>query len=175
MASLWMIFIGLFLRYAAGAAYQQMAIREAFAGLTVRSLLQDQVVTVPPDLALERLVDDYFYRYRFRSFPVLADGRFVGMVGLKDVQAVPRGQWAATTVGQAMHEVREENRIHPDDDLRSVFRKMTEADKGHLPVIENGRLAGIVTRHDIMDLLHVRLELGEGGPAAPIGRGEDDD
>jgi CBS domain-containing protein len=36
-------------------------------------------------------------------------------------------------------------------------------------VVENGRLVGIVTRHDIMDLLHVRLELGGDEAAAPRG------
>jgi len=161
VASLWMVFIGLFLRYAAGAAYQQMAIREAFAGQTVRDLLQEQVVTVDPGLPLDRLVDDFFYRFRFRSFPVLEDGRLVGMVGLKDVQAVPRADWPATLVRDAMHRVADEHVVRPEDDLVNVLRKMTSADKGYLPVVVDGRLSGIVTRHDIMNLLHVRMELGE--------------
>jgi Zn-dependent protease len=168
-SALWMIFIGLFLRYAAGAAWQQMAVRDALTGLTVRGLLQDKVVTVTPGLSLERLVDDFFFKHRFRSFPVLDGDRFVGMVSLKDVQAVPRANWPAAIISQAMHQIREENVVHPDDDLLSVFRKMTEAEKGHLPVVENGRLVGIVTRHDIMDLLHVRLELGGDEATAPRG------
>ena len=167
LASLWFVFIGFFLRYAAGAAYQQMAIREAFAGQTVRDLLQEEVMAVDPDLALDRLVDDYFYRYRFRSFPVLEGGRLVGMVGIKDVQAVPRIAWTATRVRDAMHAVADEHVVRSEDDLLSVLRKMTSADKGYLPVAVDGRLAGIVTRHDIMDLLQVRMELGPGpGPAA---------
>jgi predicted transcriptional regulator len=59
-----------------------------------------------------------------------------------------------------MHQVREENLVHPSDDLASVFRKMAEEDKGHLPVVEDGRLSGIVTRHDIMTLIQLRTDLG---------------
>jgi len=35
-----------------------------------------------------------------------------------------------------------------------------EEGKGHLPVVEDGRLRGIVTRHDIMTLLQLRTDLG---------------
>ena len=158
---LWLVFIGLFLRSAAEAGYQQVALREAFAGMTVGDILQPEVITVPPDLTLDRLVDEYFYRYRFRSFPVLEGGRLVGMVGLKDLQAVSRGDWPATPVWRAMHQVREANFVHPDDDLLSVFRKMTDADKGHLPVAQGDRLVGIVTRHDIMNLIQIKTDLAE--------------
>jgi len=106
-------------------------------------------------------VDDYFYTYRFRSFPVQADGRLAGMISLKDVQAVPRAEWPARTVGQAMHRVRDANLVRPGDDLADVFRKMMLEDKGHLPVVEGDRLRGIVTRHDIMTLIQLRTDLGE--------------
>ena len=168
LGPVWLIIIGMFLRYAARAGYQQLALKTAFGGLTVRDVIQPHVVTVTPDLSLEELVDGYFYTYRFRSFPVLEDSRLIGMVSLKDLQAVPRGEWAARRVRDAMHQVREENLVHPADDLASVFRKMAEEDKGHLPVVEGGRLTGIVTRHDIMTLIQLKTDLG--GRARPVAR-----
>jgi CBS domain-containing protein len=133
--------------------------------MTVGDILQPEVITVPPDLTLDRLVDEYFYRYRFRSFPVLEGGRLVGMVGLKDLQAISRADWPVTRVRDAMHQVREANFVHPDDDLLSVFRKMMDADKGHLPVAQGERLVGIVTRHDIMNLIQIKTDLAEGTAA----------
>ena len=163
LGPVWWILIGLFLRHAAKVSYQQMALREAFTGLTARNVIRSDIVAVPPDLTLEHLVDTYFYPHRFRSFPVLEGDRFIGMISLKDLQAVPRAEWARRTVRETMHQVREENHVRPDDDLASVFRKMMEEDKGHLPVVEDGRLRGMVTRHDIMTLLQLRTDLG--GPA----------
>ncbi|MBM4019801.1 MAG: CBS domain-containing protein, partial [Planctomycetes bacterium] len=86
LGPLWLVVIGLFLRHAARASYQQLAVRGAFEGLTAREALQPGVVTVPPDLMLDRVVDEYFYKYKFRSFPVLEEGRLVGVISLKDVQ-----------------------------------------------------------------------------------------
>jgi Zn-dependent protease/predicted transcriptional regulator len=158
--AIWMVVIGMFLRYAARASYQQLTVKDAFAGLTVRELIQPQVVTVDPDLTLDRLVDEYFYTHRYRSFPVLEGDRLAGMISLKDLQAVPRAEWPVRQVRQAMHQVRQENLIHPTDDLAGVFRKMAEEHKGHLPVVDDGRLAGIITRHDIMTLIQLKTDLG---------------
>ncbi|MGB2613628.1 MAG: CBS domain-containing protein, partial [Phycisphaerae bacterium] len=158
---LWFIFIGLFLRSAAEAGYQQVALREAFTGLKVRDILQSGIIAVAPDLTLEQLVDEYFYRYRYRSFPVLEGERLGGMIGLKDVQSVSRALWPEVRVRDAMHRVQEANLVHPDDDLLNVFRKMTSEDKGHLPVADGGRLVGIVTRHDIMNLIQIKTDLAE--------------
>ena len=160
LGPLWLVVIGLFLRHVARASYRQLAVRDAFAGLTPREVMQPDVVTVEPDLALDRLVDEYFYTHKFRSFPVLEGGRLIGVISLKDVQAVPRAQWPARRVRDAMHLVREENLVRPGDDLSDVFRKMAEEDKGHLPVVEDGRLVGIVTRHDIMTLIQLKTDLG---------------
>jgi len=168
LGPLWLVVIGLFLRYAARASYQQVAVRDTFAGLTLRDVLQREVVTVDPDLTLDRLVDEYFYTYKFRSFPVLEAGRLAGVVSLKDLQAVPRIEWPGRRVREAMHQVRQENLVHPADDLASVFRKMAEEDKGHLPVVEEERLVGIVTRHDIMTLIQLKTDLG--GHWRPGGR-----
>jgi Zn-dependent protease/CBS domain-containing protein len=168
LGPLWLVVIGLFLRHAAAASYRQLAVRDAFAGLTVRDVIRPDVVPVEPDLTLDRLVDEFFYAYKFRSFPVLEGGRLAGVISLKDVQAVPRAQWPARRVRDTMHLVREENLVRPGDDLSDVFRKMAEEDKGHLPVVEDGRLVGIVTRHDIMTLIQLKTDLG--GHCRPASR-----
>jgi CBS domain-containing protein len=99
---------------------------------------------------------------------VLEADRLVGVISLKDLQDVPRAEWPERRVRDAMHQVREENLVHPADGLSDVFRKMAEEDKGHLPVVEDGRLVGIVTRHDIMTLLQLKTDLG--GQWRPGGR-----
>ncbi|HUS45727.1 MAG TPA: site-2 protease family protein [Phycisphaerae bacterium] len=166
---LWLVFIGMFMRHAAQTSYQQVAIREALSGLAVRDILQEEVIWVEPDLTLERLVDEYFFRYRFRSFPVLEEGWLVGMISLKDVQGVPRAEWPGTPVREVLHRVREENLVRPDDSLVDAFRKMMDEDTGHLPVVEGDRLCGIVTRHDMMNLIQIKTDLAEAGAAGRNG------
>lgn len=157
----WMMLIGLFLLYAAKANYQQVALREAFSGLTVRDAIQREVVTVEPDLPLERLVDDYFYHYRFRGFPVVSGCGLVGTIALEDVQAVPRAEWPLRRVADIMSPVNPQTLVAPDENLASVFRKMMQEGKGYLPVMADGCLSGIITRHDMMTLLQIKTDLGD--------------
>ena len=54
-------------------------------------------------------------------------------------------------VGQVM--TRDVIHVGPDDDLTHVMELMTENRIRHLPVIEDGRLAGIVTIGDVVSVL----------------------
>jgi Zn-dependent protease/predicted transcriptional regulator len=169
LGALWWIVIGLFLWSAAGAGYRQLALHDALAGMTVKDVIQKDAVSAPPDVSLDRLVDEYFYQYRFHSFPVLEGDRLVGTISLRDVQDVPRADWPLRTVRDAMHEIRAGAVVHPQEDLESVFRKMVEEGRGHLPVVDDGRLVGIVTRHDMLTLLQLRTNLGGGVRPRPQG------
>lgn len=42
----------------------------------------------------------------------------------------------------------------PDDDLRAVARRMLEQGHKRMPVVEDGRLVGIVSRHDLLTPFH---------------------
>jgi Zn-dependent protease len=216
LAPIWSVLIGIFLWMAARGSYQQMVLRQAFEGLTVRDVIQRQAVAVGPDLTLTDLVDRYFYPYRFHSFPVVeaaglqntvissersesrnlavddaaapisqrapsaalgvttekeppgtsagpAD-RLLGVISLRDVQTIPRADWPVRLVRDVMQPLGEADAVRPDEELASVFRKMAEADRGHLPVVEDSRLVGLVTRRDVLNLLQVRAGPGDRSP-----------
>lgn len=172
LGAFWWVVIGLFLWQAAKASYEQVRFREALKGLTARDALTEDATTVPPDLPLDRLVPEYFYKYRRRSFPVVdADGQVQGIVRLREVRSLPSTEWQVRTVRDAMTPLDEANALSPDEALTSVFEKLGRTGGTHLPVVaEDGRLAGVVTQHDVMNLLQIRSELGEGGARSPASR-----
>ncbi len=165
LGGFWLVVIGMFLWHAAKGSYEQVRLREALKGLTARDVLSEDATAVGPDLTLDRLVPEYFYKYRRQSFPVVSDGGQVqGSVRLGAVRSLPKSQWDVRTVREAMQPVDEATTTRPDEDLGDVFRKLTQADGAYLPVVaDDGSLAGVVTRHDLMNLLQIRTELGEGG------------
>src|SRR3546814_18976493 len=100
---MWRFLIGLFVRAAADAAYKQVLAREAFAGAPVARFMTRDPVTVDPALPLRLLVDDYFYRYRHKLFPVLdAGGTPLGAVRTEHVTSVARDDWDRLAVGDLM-------------------------------------------------------------------------
>jgi len=164
LGAFWWAVIGLFLWHAAKASYQQVELREALEGLSARDVLRADAVAVEPDLIVGDLVREYFWRCRQHSFPVTdAEGRVVGRIGLKDVRAVPRRDWAQRRVSDVMKGLRPADVASPDEDMRSVFQKAMQADGASLPVVDDdGRLLGIVTQSDVMNLLRIRTELSQG-------------
>jgi len=42
--------------------------------------MKRQPITVAPDLPLRQLIEDYFYRYHHKAFPVEQNGKLLGCV-----------------------------------------------------------------------------------------------
>ena len=103
ISGLWSILIGFFLRTAAVGSYGQLLLRRALQGVSVGQVMTANVLTVQADLLVTELVHDYFMRNRFHSFPVLDNGRLVGLVTLREVKQVPREKWDSVTVRQIMN------------------------------------------------------------------------
>ena len=50
--------------------------------------------------------------------------------------------------------------LQPTDDATEAFRRMVSEDIGRMLVIEEGRLVGIVSRRDLLDLFKIKSDLG---------------
>jgi CBS-domain-containing membrane protein len=75
-------------------AYQQLLTRRALEGESVRRFMKTDPVTVSSDLTLDRLVEDYVYRYHHKMYPVVADSNKVeGCVTTKQIKEVPKEDW----------------------------------------------------------------------------------
>ncbi len=160
IGGIWLVLIGMFLQQSARAGYEMTALRDALAGVKVRELMSSNVVTVDESLTLNQLVQDFVYRYRYISFPVLRGDRLVGMVSINHVKEVPREQWDTTTVGQIMVPVEQLDLIDPEADSVEALGLMVRKDVGRLPVARDGRLVGILSRRDIMNLFRIRSDIG---------------
>ena len=156
---LWFIFIALFLRQAAESSYRQIVMKEALAGVRVAGVMTRDVVTVSPEITLVELIDRFLLRYHFTCYPVMSGGRPVGVITIKLVKHVPRGDWGATSVAQAMVPITEAVSLTPDDDIPTAIQKMAASGLGRLPVVAEDRLVGIVSRRDIMAHLQIRSDL----------------
>ncbi|MEQ9350258.1 MAG: CBS domain-containing protein, partial [Alphaproteobacteria bacterium] len=127
-------------------------------------------IIVPPDLSLHRMVEDYFYRYYFKAFPVVEGGRAIGIVSLDQVRQVARDQWETTTVGDVLTPVGDDNSVALGTPALAALRQMQRGGLSRLLVVERGRLAGLVCLRDLLGYLTMRLDL-EGGDGGTDGAG----
>ncbi len=155
----WLLLIGLFLRGAAQASYQQLVIRKSLEGEHVRRFMNPHPVTVPPTLTVAELVEDYVYKYHYKMFPVLDDGRLVGCVTTRDIKEIPKEQWSRETVAEMAKKCPPEATIGPETDAVKALAIMNQTGLSRLLVAENDRLLGILTLKDLLAFLSLKVEL----------------
>jgi CBS domain-containing protein len=156
---LWLIVIGMFLNNAARNSYQQLAVRQALEGEPVRRFMTDSPVTVPPTLSVRDLVERYVYEYHYKTYPVVQEGELVGCVGTRAIQAVPRDEWSARTVGSLANQCSLDNTIAPTADAMEALSKMSRTRNSRLMVVEDNRLVGMIALKDLLSFLSLKIEL----------------
>ncbi|MEJ2120566.1 MAG: site-2 protease family protein [Alphaproteobacteria bacterium] len=161
VGGLWWFLIGLFLRAAAGAEATRQIARSTLSGLPVSRFMSADVIAVPPELPLGRLIEDYFYHHYFTSFPVSRDGRLIGCVSLKAVKAAAADHPEIRTVESVMEACPDNQTVGPDADSAKALRQMQMAGVSRLFVTRNDRLVGILALRDLLTFLAIKAELSE--------------
>lgn len=159
VSGIWFIFIGFFLMEAADSSYRQVAMKKLLSGLRVGGIMSQNVVAVPADITLARLVEEYFFRFRFASFPVTDDDRLVGLLTFHAVKEIEREQWPLITAREAMLPVTPRMTIDPHAELTEALGRLGASGIGRLLVMENGKLVGILSQRDIMSLFEYKTEV----------------
>jgi nucleotide-binding universal stress UspA family protein/predicted transcriptional regulator len=86
----------------------------------------------------------------FRSVPVVKDGAPVGIVTDRDIRA-HSGSLENTEAFKAMSEAL--ITVTPSTSIREAARLLRERKLGGLPVVEDGKLIGVITTTDVLDAL----------------------
>jgi predicted transcriptional regulator len=156
---LWLAFIGWFLRTAAQETYAQVAIQSTLAGLRAADIMTPDVPTVPRDMSLEDYVQEVLRTGR-RCHIVTGNGIPVGLVTLHAVRDCPREEWSNTSVQAVMRKVDEIQWASPAESVLAILNRMRERDINQMPVLEEGRIVGIVARDAILRVLQTRIQVG---------------
>jgi acetoin utilization protein AcuB len=129
--------------------------------MKVRQWMTRAVMTLKPHDSLQH-VHDRLRKHRINQFPVVRDGSLVGIVTDRDVRnAYPSSLRRIRT--EDIEEFAEERTVEQIM-TREVVTICPEAEAalrlrqyrfGSLPVIEEGKLIGIITRSDLLEAMLV--------------------
>jgi Zn-dependent protease/CBS domain-containing protein len=156
----WLIFIGWFLRDAARASYQQVLLRDALIGITARQVTDYDCPLIPPHLNLMELVQQHILLTGRSCFLISWGAELEGMVTLQQIKKVPRTRWAITSVQDIMTPASKLKVAYADQDILSVLQEMNGESANHIPVMEAGKVIGIINREDIARFLRTRADFG---------------
>lgn len=170
-----LVFIALFVWMGAAQEASLVQMRSALDGIPVRRAMITHFQALSPDDPLLRAVE--YLRAGFQQdFPVAEGGRLVGVLTRHDLAAALGKYGTDAPVGEVMR--RDFVTVEPDEMLQTALSRLQECDCDALPVVEGGRLVGLVTADNLARVLMIQEALrddrrGRRGPypAAPVRNG----
>jgi len=161
IGGIWWFLIGMFMRGASQQSYQHLLMREALEGETVERFMKKDPVTVTSDTPINKLVEDYIYKYHFKLYPVVQGSDLSGCVYLKQVKNVNKDEWNNRTVSDIMDKCDQNNTIDINTDAVKALSIMRKNDLSRLMVTDNSKLVGVIALKDLLDFLSLKVDLEE--------------
>lgn len=140
--------------------------------MLVKMWMTEKVITAPPDMPIMEAAK-LMKREGIRRLPIVHKGKLVGIVSQCDIQeaspsdATSLSIWelnyllARTTLEEIM--TRDLVTISPDTPVEEAALLMRERKVGGLPVVEDGKLVGIITESDIFEVMIEVMGVRKGG------------
>lgn len=161
LSGLWLVFIGWFLNSSSITSYRQVLIQDILQDVPVTNIMRTDPPTVSPALTVEELVNDGVMGTDDHAFPVVEENRLVGLVTLQDIRTVGRQSWGDIHVRQIMTPVDQLISINLNEDAAEAMVKLRTQDVRQLPVMQDGALAGLLRRRDIIKWLQLQSDFPE--------------
>lgn len=159
LGGLWLVLIGWFLENAARSSYKQYQLREALEGMTARDAMVPPCPIVQPYVTLDLLVTGYMLPTGSRCFSVQQDDGATGLVTFGSVREVPKEQWHERTVADVMVSAPQVLTANPANEAVDVLMAMLEKGVNQVPVVDDGRIVGLVTRESLLQIVRIRSDL----------------
>jgi tRNA nucleotidyltransferase (CCA-adding enzyme) len=117
--------------------------------VTVGKIMSRAVRTVSPQTSVADAAE-MMRRYGHEGFPVLKEGKVVGVLTRREIDKALHHGLGEAPIALYMH--KGEISVSPHDSVEHLQKVMVENDVGQVPVVEDGKVIGIVTRTDLLKL-----------------------
>ena len=151
----WLAFIGWFLYQAASAEVRYLLVHDALGGLRVADVMVRDPVTVGPHMTVGRFMDEVAWSRRYTTYPVVEDGRAVGLLAFRCLAAVPRADWDTQSVGGCMIPRERVPVLRATQSAVDALTALGDSDVGRGLVLDGDRLVGLVSISDLLRALEV--------------------
>lgn len=146
VGNIWLLIIAFFVYISATQEASHVEITETLKRLRVRDILPDGYLSVGTDTKLSKVLEMIFHSHQ-EDFPVLDSGALVGIVTRADIISAIHQFGVERTVKDIM--IKNFPSAGPLDSLTKIHRLMEESGLRAIPIMEQGRLVGLVTMEDL--------------------------
>ena len=138
---------GWFLILSANQLRDRVRLDDLIGGHVVSEAMESDPVTVSPSLTVDTFASQLLDGASpLTAVPVVDGDRIVGVLGVRQVRGMRRGDWTTTRVADVMVKAPKLSLLAPADSMKSALERIHRAGVDGLPVVEEGRLVGVLTR-----------------------------
>jgi Zn-dependent protease len=159
-----LLFIALFVWIGAAQEASVVAARASLAGIPVRYAMISDFRVVSPTDSLEAIAHHVIAGFQ-QDFPVVEDGRVVGMMTRSDLIKALADAGRQGNVADVMQ--RAFVAVHPDEALTEAFQKLQTCECHSMPVLKDGQLVGLLTAENVGEFLMIRNAVRQQASRSP--------
>ncbi len=148
--------LGWFVRGSSGVQARREILEDLIADATVGDAMERDLPAVPPQVTLDTFAPALAGQDSASLVRVMVGDRLVGLVGPRELRRAGRSAWQRTQAAVAMRPADSLPSAAPGDAGRAAAARLQAAGADGLPVLDDGRLVGILTRHGIGRLVYER-------------------
>jgi chloride channel protein, CIC family len=127
-----------------------------FTGVTVREVMQGNVVSVDANASMREFADSIAAHHGHVNFPVDENGKVIGTISIAALSRYAPEQWDATRIGEVAN--RNVPAIAAEADVAEALRMLAREDSQRILIVtaSGDKIVGIVTGGDILRALSPR-------------------
>lgn len=166
MAGFWAGIVGWFLIGAAKAETQALQLESILGRLSARDVMREEWATVVPGASLQSIVDEHMLGAGEHTVVVANDGAVLGIISVSDIRRSPRDQWANTPAQSVMTPREKVVTVKADASAVETLLVLGGLRLNQVPVLDAGRMVGVVTRQELLDRVRLVESLAPDDPPA---------
>jgi Zn-dependent protease len=152
IGGLWLIFIGMFLEGAARSSQLQLRVMEQLKKYTAADLMLSDCPVIEREDPV-RIVGNVMRVNPRVCYFVEEQGKLAGVLTILQMQGVPEPEWDVTAAGKVMVPSADLHPTAPEKPAADLLVEMESEGYTHMPVVEEGRVVGIVGKDKILNVL----------------------
>jgi Zn-dependent protease len=159
-----LIAVGWAIREAGGTARRRALVANVLHQLTAADVLVKPRRMIGPERTLRAFATSLRSRTGNMPTPVIANDEFLGLIDRALLREVPQGYWDTRTVAETMLPVQYLETIIPTTPVSMLIPRLaqraTSAQPQPLPVVQDGRLLGLIDAEELLAILELEDEFG---------------
>jgi Zn-dependent protease/CBS domain-containing protein len=158
--SLVIVGLGWSIQIAAGDIRRQVNTHIALQNIKAQDIMNKEFPVIPGQANIRQLIREHILVNGWRYVMVVDDGKLTGLLTLKQIKSVPAKRWNNLTAGDIMVPAGKARIARPGQTADTLYEEMNRWGIDYMPVVEEAKIKGVVTRSALMDLVRTRAAFG---------------